>query len=356
MDRIVNVLVSFSVIAGVTACCCPCGLNRMPNFQPPRVIVQPPPVIEIQPPPIIEVKPPPPIKLDGAPKDGNPPPADQKIEDFIRSRKGGMKRDIGLPGMPIAEVAMRFTNTSDDDLKNLAPLTKLRKLDLSQNGGLTGTGLRDLKGLQDLEELELSICPINDEGMKAVAAFRKLKKLTISGAKITDAGMREIAKLDNLEELSASGMLLNGPGQNEPKDAAIRELGRLQQLRKLDLSNTQTGDESASAFTNLNQLKILYVYGTKITDKGLTDLSRLKQLEELKIGSQVSDVGVNALAGNTNLQVLSVWNNSGVTDASVKSLSTLKGLRELDIGLTRISIKGRAELTKALPGCKIKKK
>jgi hypothetical protein len=54
--------------------------------------------------------------------------------------------------------------------------------------------------------------------------------------------------------------------------------------------------------------------------------------------------------------VLSVWNSSRVTDKSVPSLSTLKSLRELDIGSTGISIKGRGELAKALPRCKIKKK
>jgi Leucine-rich repeat (LRR) protein len=365
MNRGINVLVSFSVVAGVTACCCPCGMNRMPNFRGPRIVV-PPPAIEVQPPPAIDFQPPP-IPGDGLPKDGfapkdlirkdgAPPPVVDPNEAFIKNRKGSLKRDEGQPGRPIVEVNLRFTNTGDADLKGLATLVKLRKLDLSQNGGLTGAGFRDLKALQDLEELDVNFCPISDDGMKSIAGLRKLKKLSISGAKITDAGMREIAKLDNLQELSASGMLLNGPDRNEPRDAAIKELGRLSQLRKLDLSNTQTADESAGAFAGLPQLKVLHVFGTRITDNGLTELARLKKLEELKIGYSISDVGVSALAGNTSLQVLSVWNSSRVTDKSVPSLSTLKSLRELDIGSTGISIKGRGELAKALPRCKIKKK
>ena len=145
-----------------------------------------------------------------------------------------------------------------------------------------------------------------------------------------------------------SGMLLS--------DAAIKQLGRLKQLRKLDLSNTQTADDTARELAGLTQLKVLHVYGTRITDVGMGELAKLRQLEELKIGYSITDAGVNALTGNDQLQVLSVWNSSGVGDGCVKALTSLTGLKQLDIGRTKISLKSRSEIRKALPGCKIQAK
>lgn len=120
------------------------------------------------------------------------------------------------------------------------------------------------------------------------------------------------------------------------------------------MSNTQTGDESARAFAGLTQLKVLQAHGTRITDAGMMELAKLKQLEELRIGYDISDLGVNALAGPSELKVLSLFNSTRVTDGSIKTLSSLTSLRELDLNRTKISVKGKSEIRKSLPGCKVK--
>jgi hypothetical protein len=43
-----------------------------------------------------------------------------------------------------------------------------------------------------------------------------------------------------------------------------------------------------------------------------------------------------------------------VTDGSIKTLSILTSLRELDLNRTKISAKGKSEIRKSLPGCKVK--
>src|ERR1051325_3541893 len=254
MLRIINVLLSFVVAAGVTACCCPCG--RMPIFQPVRVPV---PVPQPQPQP---------FPGDGFAVDGKKKNADPN-EEAVKQVGGGVKRDDGQPDRPVVEVTFNFTQVSDGDLKKLAGFTRLRKLVLTQNEKITGAGLQDLKGLQDLEYLDVSGSrQFNDQGMKHAAAFKNLKFLNVSNTKLTEAGMREIAGLEQLEQLTASGMLLNGPGQNEPTDMAIQELGRLKQLRKLELSNTQLGDLGMAAFDKLPQLQELTI-GHQVTDAGV---------------------------------------------------------------------------------------
>ena len=289
-------------------------------------------------------------------KDGNVPvggPIDMAIR-AVEQRGGNVKRDEGQPDRPVVEVSYIFKPVTDADVRELKQFSKLRKLQLTQDQNVTGTGLKDLAGLQDLEYLNVSSSPVSDEGAKAIASLRKLKYLNIMGTKVTDTGIRDIATLDRLEELAASGMLLNGPAMDQPRDAALKELGNLKQLRTLDLSNTNAADATAKALAGLSQLKALQIFGTRVTDQGLRDLAGLKQLEELRIGYQVTDAGVNALAGHPQLRVLSLWNNSGVGDGCVKTLAGLNSLRELDLNRTRIGGKGKTEIRKSLPGCKVK--
>jgi Leucine-rich repeat (LRR) protein len=210
--------------------------------------------------------------------------------------------------------------------------------------------------LPELEYLNANSTSLGDEGMKYVADLKHLKFLNVSNTKITDSGMRELARLGQFQELVAGGLLLNGPNNNEPSDAAVRELGKLKQLRTLDLNNTNFGVDSARAFVGLDQLKTLRVYGTHVTDAGMVELAKLKQLEELAVGYRVGDKGLTALSANTRLTSLSLWNCGSVSDGSVKALTTMTGLRQLEVGLTRITASGLDEIRKALPECKVTKK
>jgi hypothetical protein len=54
------------------------------------------------------------------------------------------------------------------------------------------------------------------------------------------------------------------------------------------------------------------------------------------------------------LKVLSLFNSTRVTDGSIKTLTSLTSLRELDLNRTKITAKGKAEIRKSLPGCKVK--
>lgn len=334
MRRLITLFSSVAIVLGLGACCCPCG-PMMGGNRPPNQIVFNPPVINV---------PQPDGNINKPPDKKNPPPRDP-AEEKVKKLNATITRDEAQPDRPVVEVKFEFpAGWQDSDLKNLAAFPQLRKLDLGQNQNAKGTGFKDLSGLQNLEYLDASAVSISDEGLKHIAALKQLKTLKFAGGAATFTGTTEIAKLDQLEELVASGIR---------NDQAIKEFANLNNLRRLQLDNSDFGDESAKAFTALSQLKILHVYGTKVTDEGLAELAKLKQLEELKIGYRITDIGVNALAGNNNLQVLSVWNSSGVTDASVPILMTLKGLRELDIGNTRITPKGQNQLRKAF-GPKVK--
>jgi internalin A len=136
--------------------------------------------------------------------------------------------------------------------------------------------------------------------MRHAANFQQLKFLKVTNTKIGDAGVREIAKLKNLENLQASGLLMNGPKMDEPTESSLMQLGQLQNLKTLDLSTTNVGDNCVKAFANLGQLRTLTLNATRITDAGALNFAKLQQLEvqqleDLVLGRTVSFKTVNEL-------------------------------------------------------------
>jgi hypothetical protein len=65
------------------------------------------------------------------------------------------------------------------------------------------------------------------------------------------------------------------------------------------------------------------------------------------------DSGLKNLAPLQNLKILSI-SKTNLTDAGLKDIAQLKGLTELDLLETRVTRQGVAELQKALPTCLIR--
>jgi hypothetical protein len=101
---------------------------------------------------------------------------------------------------------------SDDQLKHLADLPKLREINL---GGvylrgsdnvfaprqITDKGLKHVAGLTELRSLMLDGTHVTDAGMKHLAGLKNLQTLVLSGTKVTDAGMKELAGLKKLSSV-----------------------------------------------------------------------------------------------------------------------------------------------------------
>ena len=60
---------------------------------------------------------------------------------------------------------------------------------------------------------------ITDAGLKDMAKLQQLKKLNLNGTKITDAGLKDVAKLKKLESLRLDGTKVTKAGVAELKKA-----------------------------------------------------------------------------------------------------------------------------------------
>ena len=92
------------------------------------------------------------------------------------------------------------------------------------------------------------------------------------------------------------------------------------------------GDEHIATISNLQEVVILHLNNTHLTDNGMKHLERMKKVQSFIINSSdITDKGLNYLKSMSSLKYLSLGEHTKVTDAGV------------------------AELQKALPKCKIER-
>ncbi len=96
-------------------------------------------------------------------------------------------------------------------------------------------GVRNLRGLTQLQQLYLWDSQITDAGLEHLKGMTKLQTLDLSGTRVTDAGLEHLEKLTKLQRLDLFA--------TEVTDAGLEYLKGLTQLKTLDLGQTNVTDD-----------------------------------------------------------------------------------------------------------------
>ena len=134
-----------------------------------------------------------------------------------------------------------------------------------------------------------------------------------------------------IEEAGGDVQCVNAPDDEWWFKRTLREFlppDWIDEVVRIDLSNRRNADEHVFAvLERFNELKVLRLSGTQITDAGLIHLTGLTGLEELDLrGTQISNAGLVHLKG-------------------------LSGLYALNLRDTQTTGAGLADLKNALPHC-----
>jgi Leucine-rich repeat (LRR) protein len=321
-------------------------------------------------------------------------PTSDEVITAIR-KLGGLvlaTRDENSPSKPVIEVILSRTKVTDADLDHLKGLRQLQKLDISRtqvtdNGlehltgltqlrvlnlfgtQMTGAGLKHLKGLTQLQMLTFRLYTLTDADLEHFKDLTQLQELWLSNTKVTDAGLEHLKDLARLRVLDLSGTQVTGAG--------FEHLKGLKQLRDLYLMDTQVTGAGFEHLKGLTQLQNLCLLKTQVTDAGLEHLKGMTQLQNLNLGlTKVSDSGLEHISGFTQLREL--WlssskvtdtgleqlkgmtqlrvlhlTNTQVTDAALEHFTGWTQLRELNLRGTQVTQEGVKKLQQALPGCTI---
>lgn len=226
-------------------------------------------------------------------------------------------RGVPSPSMPFA-VSCR--NATDAGLTELAGMSQLHTLDLGMCQ-LTGTGWKELAGLEHLQRLYLTNSNVTDVELKQLSGMTQLQTLDLRHTQVTGAGLKELAGLKHLQRLYLNNSRVT--------DVELKELAGLKQLQRLELNLTRVTNAGLKQLTGLTQLQTLNLNNSRVTDAGLKELAGLTQLRELEL----------------NLTL--------VTNAGLKELTGLTQLVRLDLRGTKVTAEGVKMLKQALPNCQI---
>ncbi len=109
------------------------------------------------------------------------------------------------------QVGVRVKNFDDELFKTLAEelqgCPSLTMLNLSENRKITGRSLRLLHQFPALADLNLSACDIDNAAMELLPTLRNLEKLNLSYCnRLTEPGLLRLRGLRNLQYLDLHGV------------------------------------------------------------------------------------------------------------------------------------------------------
>ena len=182
----------------------------------------------------------------------------------------------------------------------------------AQKIGLTDPDLKHFQHMPRLRELNLSVNPIEGEGLKHLRGLQRLELLNLYDTAIDDdKHLRHLKDLSELRHLNIHG----GPEHRDRvTHACLEHLRHLPQLRTLEQSFSMN-DTTLAALAKMPKLEIRKLRLDVVSDAGMAELPRFSQLEELRIGRAfIEKDGLKYLAQLPNLRKLALSDVSTLYD------------------------------------------
>jgi len=290
------------------------------------------------------------------------------IADIYRMQ-GLVSRDKKSAGQPVTGVWLRGNEITDAFLERLKVFDNLQTLSL-MGTGFTTDGLIHLKGLRDLRTLAVAgpsvsnafldrlrefpqFCdlrlmvmdPLGDASLEHVGRLAQLRSLELGGIKLTDAGLAHLRGMTQLQKLRLH--------QTSVTEAGLQHLSGLTKLEKLDLGDIPLSDAGLAHLQGLSRLERLDLRGANVTDSGLRHLRGLSQLQRLYLAdTQITDDGLVHLGGLTQLAVLDLTSTQ-ITDDGLKHLGGLTRLQVLWLEKAKVTDTAARQFKRALPRVQI---
>jgi serine/threonine protein kinase len=294
----------------------------------------------------------------------------------------------GIIGLNNLELA----HTQIDD-KSIRPIFQLRLHTLNLDSTAIGDSTLQwiAASFKNLQGLQLSHTKVTDAAAQWIHSLHNLGLLIFDGTRVgdatmaklpgdltwlfisdtnvTDAGFRKLEHLHHLGHLFARNLNVTPSGLKVMKTwAKIEELDLSHnqitdetcaqilppQIYSLTLNGTGVGDNLGPALSKCYSLSWLVISNTSITDAGLRKLAPLSGLNGIILSQceAIDDQGIDALLRLPHLNLISL-SYTKVSKAGLLKLKSLRDLQTLRVCGLKLSRDDIAELSAALPQCKI---
>jgi len=251
----------------------------------------------------------------------------------------------------------RSPQVTDMGLKELAAIKQIKELSL---GGpwITDSTLKELANLKQIVRLRLTDCPnVTDKGIQELSGMKELEYVYLYDSRVTAQGKSKLQ-----QALPKCYLDIKRPSYSSPnrKEAPLvpSESASLTDKERSELIQAAVGKalgKPANQVTKADwrkpvELRLIF---SKITNTCLKEIGKLNQLKVLQLdNTRITDEGLKALG---DLQQLTHLGLSGtyVTDEGIQHLHNLKNLTSITLGRTNVTFDGVATLRRALPDCDI---
>jgi hypothetical protein len=157
---------------------------------------------------------------------------------------------------------------------------------------LTFTALTAASSFAQQDATAEAIAKLKAVGALVLPVAQGSDELTVNfavqGQKAGDAELAPLKSLTKVVELNL--------GTTKVTDAAMKVVGALTDLRRLDLHQTAVGDAGVAELKGLAKLEYLNLYGTKVGDPAMKSVASLAALTKLYLWqTAVTDAGVAEL-------------------------------------------------------------
>ncbi len=198
--------------------------------------------------------------------------------------------------------------------------------------------LGKFEGKDNIRELSSDGSDIQNQSLYYVGKLNDLKKLDLTKSRsINDSGL---AYLKNMQLTSL------GLSNTSVSDSGLSTIGTLKSLMNLDLSNTKITANGLGQLSTCRNLQTLDLHQNKLGNSNLDGLKELNNLDMLVLGETgIGDLAVKSLANMRMLRTLYL-NDSSITNAGLSNLSNLENLQKLDLSGTKIDKQGLRFLAK----------
>lgn len=284
-------------------------------------------------------------------------PSDQPFEDWMwrneLMQRATSSASTSYFGHQLEELR---GGISDDGLRQILGLHNLQELSI-QRTKITDAGARELTHLARLESLDISRTAITDAALESICQLKQLRKLKLNFVAISDAGLRNLTKLERLEEIELRGTPIGTIGiqalvalprlrrldlnMTQVTEDVLEELSAMPRLDELALSPLSFSFHGLVRFAdrhpNFDLQKVLRLSGTATTNAvGAIDSLSLS-------GQPIDDSDLYLLQGFDQLRVLQLG-ETHITDRGLLHLRKLTKLKFLSIKGTTVSFKGLHDL------------
>ena len=229
-------------------------------------------------------------------------------------------------GYPV-DVNLEYCPTSDDDVAKIAGAPTIRRL-VIWGAKISDAAADPLLKMPNLTDVTFFNTKLTNDGVKKLAQIKKLKSLTLRrNDELTAEGLSELQKIKGLQVL---GITHN----NSIKDADLATLPNMPNLKVLDLRCcSNVTDEGIKTVVQIPNLKVFKARLSPISNQGIKELLKAKNLTGLILEdcNLINDQGLALLANNTKLKELNFSRLTGIGKEGVKHLATLPNLEMLTL-------------------------